>query len=126
MLGIISPTSGLNAILGAALVELGWCQHGSLHFGELAAAYRMGCRRRCQPKRPTREQPSRPLRRTAGMLRFCSLERVLRCSLSAQRTRLHWVPLRHRDAGPPANLSHDPLKRVVGAYLLPVGSTAAR
>ena len=31
MLGIISPTSGLNAILGAALVELGWCQHGSLH-----------------------------------------------------------------------------------------------
>ena len=30
MLWIISPTSGLNAILGAALLEL-WCQHGSLH-----------------------------------------------------------------------------------------------
>jgi hypothetical protein len=37
------------------------------------------------------------LRRTAGVLRFCSLERVLRfCSLSGQRTRLHWVPHRHR------------------------------
>jgi hypothetical protein len=30
MLGIISLTSGLKAILGAVLVEPGWCQHTSL------------------------------------------------------------------------------------------------
>ena len=34
MLGIISPTSGLNAILSAVLVELGWCQHRQYHFGD--------------------------------------------------------------------------------------------
>ena len=55
MLGIISPTSGLNAILGAAARRTWLVSARQSPLRRLAAAYRMGCRRRCQPKRPTRE-----------------------------------------------------------------------